>query len=457
MKLIGLDIGTTSLCGISCDAATGQIVQTITEQNGTFLPAAEPWEKQQDAAALVARLRRIAAALAADGDVAAVGLTGQMHGIVYLAADGQPVGPLTIWQDGRGDLPYRDGKSYAEWLSAATGYPLATGYGAVTHFYATVNGLIPPGAVTFCTIHDLCAMALTGRKTPLLDPSDAASIGLFSLARGQFDTAAIRAAGMDPAFFPDVSSGHAALGRTSHGVPVAVAIGDNQASVLGSVQDLAHSVLVNVGTGSQISCAVPQAAAQVTDGRLELRPLTDDLLLLTGSSLCGGRAYAILERALRDIAAAVTGQPVESAYPAMDRLMADYRPNGSPLTVDTAFCGTRSDPQRRGSITGIGIDNFTMAALCDGVMNGIVSELHGLYAGITPLLPQRPVHLIGSGNGIRHNAPLAARFSAAFGLPLSVPAHREEAAFGAALFAAVAAGAVPDLAAAQSLIRYLDR
>ena len=441
MKLIGLDIGTTSLCGISCDAATGQIVQTITEPNGTFLPAAEPWEKQQDAAALVARMHRIAAALAADGDVAAIGLTGQMHGIVYLDADGQPAGPLTIWQDGRGDLPYCDGKTYAEWLSAATGYPLATGY----------------GAVTFCTIHDLCAMALTGRKTPLLDPSDAASIGLFSLARGQFDTAAIRAAGMDPAFFPDVSSGHAALGRTPHGVPVAVAIGDNQASVLGSVQDLAHSVLVNVGTGSQISCAVPQAAAQAAAGQLELRPLTDDLLLLTGSSLCGGRAYAILERALRDIAATVTGQPVESAYPAMDRLMADYRPNGSPLTVDTAFCGTRSDPQRRGSITGIGIDNFTMAALCDGVMNGIVSELLGLYAGITPLLPQRPVRLIGSGNGIRHNAPLAARFSAAFGLPLSVPAHREEAAFGAALFAAVAAGAVPDLAAAQSLIRYLDR
>ena len=119
MKLIGLDIGTTSLCGISCDAATGQIVQTITEQNGTFLPAAEPWEKQQNAAALVARLHRIAAALAADGDAAAVGLTGQMHGIVYLSADGRPVGPLTIWQDGRGDLPYRDGKTYAELFAKA--------------------------------------------------------------------------------------------------------------------------------------------------------------------------------------------------------------------------------------------------------------------------------------------------------------------------------------------------
>ena len=93
-------------------------------------------------------------------------------------------------------------------------------------------------------------------------------------------------------------------------------------------------------------------------------------------------------------------------------------------------------------------------ALCDGVMNGIVSELHGLYAGITPLLPQRPVHLIGSGNGLRRNAPLAARFSAAFGLPLSIPVHREEAAFGAALFAAVAAGRAASLKEAQTLIRY---
>ena len=71
--------------------------------------------------------------------------------------------PLTIWQDGRGDQVYKDGKTYAACLSELTGYPVATGYGAVTHFYNTVNGLVPSDAVTFCTIHDLAVMALTER------------------------------------------------------------------------------------------------------------------------------------------------------------------------------------------------------------------------------------------------------------------------------------------------------
>ena len=43
--------------------------------------------------------------------------------------------PLKIWQDGRGDLPYKDSLTYAEYMSKKTGYPLATGYGAVTYFY----------------------------------------------------------------------------------------------------------------------------------------------------------------------------------------------------------------------------------------------------------------------------------------------------------------------------------
>ena len=43
------------------------------------------------------------------------------------------------------------------------------------------------------------------------------------------------------------------------GTPVCVACGDNQASFLGSVGDLAGSVLVNVGTGGQVSVHVGDA------------------------------------------------------------------------------------------------------------------------------------------------------------------------------------------------------
>jgi ribulose kinase len=49
---------------------------------------------------------------------------------------------------------------------------------------------------------------------------------------------------------------------------------------------------------------------------------------------------------------------------------------------------------------------------------------------------------------------LAHLVAEAFGLPLQVPAHREEAAYGAALLAAVGAGLFPDLAAAGRLLRY---
>ena len=87
-------------------------------------------------------------------------------------------------------------------------------------------------------------------------------------------------------------------------------------------------------------------------------------------------------------------------------------------------------------------------------MNGMVSELHDLYLEIRPFLPQPPTRLVGSGNGIRFNAPLAERFSALFGLSMSIPVHREEEAFGAALFAMTAAGLTRTIEDAQRRIHY---
>jgi sugar (pentulose or hexulose) kinase len=61
---------------------------------------------------------------------------------------------------------------------------------------------------------------------------------------------------------------------------------------------------------------------------------------------------------------------------------------------------------------------------------------------------------VGAGNGVRENPVLAGIIAEEFGLPLALPTHREEAAFGAALIAALGAGIVSDLAAAGRVIRY---
>jgi len=49
--------------------------------------------------------------------------------------------------------------------------------------------------------------------------------------------------------------------------------------------------------------------------------------------------------------------------------------------------------------------------------------------------------MTASGNAVRKNPVLRQILAETFGLPLQIPAHTEEAAFGAALFAARGAGA----------------
>ena len=452
MHIIGLDIGTTSVCGIRCDADTGEIVESITLPNKATLKGNHAWEKMQDAEVLIHTVKKIADKLIQTSkDICSIGITGQMHGIVYLSKEGKVVSPLFTWQDGRGDREYKDGKTYAGWLSEQTGYPLATGYGVVTHFYNSVNGLIPEDAKTFCTIHDLAAMTLANEAKPILHPSDAASLGLYDLQTNQFDVDAILKVGMDTSFFPEVQDGYHMVGKTSQGIPVSVAIGDNQASVLGSVRDMENSILVNVGTGSQISCIVKGVPENCY---MDCRPLTDGLYLLAGSSLCGGRAYAILEKFLRETAIQVTGMQVDSAYDAMGKVMSEYHKTENSLIVDTAFSGTRQDPERKGSISNIDIDNLTMANLCDGFMNGMVGELFGLYRQMMPFISKSPTKMVGSGNGIRLNDYLARRFVQKFGMSLSIPTHKEEAAFGAALFGMAMAKSFSNIKEAQKLIHY---
>jgi len=178
MSIIGLDIGTTTLSAVVMEEASCHPLDRRTIAHNAFLPGA-PYEKIQDASLILSlSLELIGSLRAQHGPVSAIGLTGQMHGIVYVNRNGRAVSPLYTWQDGRGNLLLPDGRRFADALSIETGYSLASGYGAVTHAHLMRNGLLPQEAERFTTIHGLLAMALTGRKTPLLHASDAASLGL---------------------------------------------------------------------------------------------------------------------------------------------------------------------------------------------------------------------------------------------------------------------------------------
>lgn len=452
MPAIGLDIGTTTICAIVLDEETGVILETITEQNNSFVKSENIWERIQDPSIIVKHVEKIICDVKKKySPVSCIGLTGQMHGIVYINEEGTAVSPLYTWQDGRGDFDYKEGLSYAEYLKNSTGYKMATGFGAVTHFYNTLKDIVPCSAKCFCTIQDYAALKLSKASKPLIHSSNAASIGFFNIDKNCFDRQAIRNSGLDDTFFPEVSQGKELLGITRDKIPVAVTIGDNQASFLGSVKSNRDCLSVNIGTSSQISVFTGHSGK---NSQVETRPFIGGRFLLVGSPLCGGRAYALLESFFRSVIKMATGEESARLYDLMDKFAYDYLALSNSLEICTKFCGTRDNPSMRGSISNIGVDNFTPQHLVVGVLQGIVQELYDLYEAMIPMLSSKPKMLICSGNGVRLNIPLQRIISKMFNMPIHIPLYKEEAAYGAALFALVGIGYFKSVEEAQSLIRY---
>lgn len=447
-KLLGLDIGTTTVSAVAISAFDGQVLSSCNKENDATLPnsAGRMMQNPHRILEIVTSLRKEMEEK--HGRFDAIGVTGQMHGILYLDREHNPVSPLYTWQDGGGDLSYQ-GESYASWLSNKTGYPLASGFGLVTDFVNRSLGEVPDDAAVFCTIGDYIVSALCG-CAPKMHSSNAASLGCYDLARQDFDPDALAILGISRDCLPTVTNSFKVVGYSEDGVPVTVAIGDNQASVIGSVCG-ENSALVNIGTGSQISVITGSSAK--TQG-IEIRPVDENLNILVGAPLCGGRSFALLKNFFNDCIRSF-GLQQEHLYAYMDK-MAELDPDNHQLIVDTRFCGTRSDPLLRGSITNIGLDNFTPPQLTRGFLYGMAHELYEFYSEMEPLLPHKTERLAGSGNAVRNSSVLRHYLTELFGMELCIPRHQEEAAFGAAIAASVGAGFYPNLGSAQTaLIHYL--
>ena len=182
MKSIGIDIGTTTISFAVTDNDTLAVIQKYTIASAGFIHTENPWERIQDTDVILSRIRPVLNdILDTYSDISAIGITSQMHGIVYTDRSGRAVSPLYTWQDGRGSLPEFGGRSICRILSDDTGIKTASGYGLVTHLFNVRKGLVPADASTFCTIGDYLGMVLTGRKSPLVHISQAAGMGLFEL------------------------------------------------------------------------------------------------------------------------------------------------------------------------------------------------------------------------------------------------------------------------------------
>jgi sugar (pentulose or hexulose) kinase len=419
------------------------------------------WDARRIVEIACACLREVARQLSGRrDDLAGIGVTGQQHGVVLVDKRRIPISPLIGWRDRRGEQLFPGSEQTflqkalalagAE-ASSRTGCKLASGYMGVTLFHMSKTGGVPADG-TACFLMDYFVALLTDRP-PVTDPTCAASSGLFNITKGDWDSDLLAALELPRRLFPKVRPSAALCGglcpalaeacALPSGLPVFVGIGDNQASFLGTcgclrVGDPSDAVLVNVGTGGQVAVYAERFSY---DPELETRPFPGGGFLLVSAGLSGGAAYAVLEGFFGQVGQSLFGvESGEPLYPLLNRLAAEVPAGADGLVCEPFFSGTRAQPECRASWTGVSTENFTPAHMVRALLEGMARTFRAGYECIVRRIGSRRSRLIGAGNGLRENPVLASLVAEAFAMPLSLPAHKEEAAFGAALLVGLRSG-----------------
>ena len=437
---LGIDVGTSKIAVAAVDRKNRRLIQAV-----SFLHQAElsgPAEQaEQDVPRIMLAIERTVLALpaAVRSAVSAIGVTGQMHGVVLWNTRSGDTSTLITWQDQR-----CNSGNFLEDLAGRTGNRgLKSGFGCASLAWLVQHA--PERIKAFdcaATIHDYLVCQLCELKGAITDPTDAASWGYYRLRDGIWDRESAKTAGIPEGLLPDIQPSASTAGTLCRrfasqwqlraGIPVSVAIGDNQASLLATLESPAQDVGLTLGTGGQLAVIVSDIApyAEHMPASAEIRPYVGGQHAAVAASLCGGAAYRWLPETIeawcRELGLTCPGR--EDLY---SRLVAlGVESTGGNLEVAPHFIGERHDSSLRGTIHGVDLHNFSLGNISRALALGTVSNLkHMLPASML----QSRSRIVGSGNAIRKSLLMQECIKQVFGLPLVLSSAEEEAAQGAAI------------------------
>lgn len=449
MNLIGLDIGTTSICGVLYSKDKNKTLR-VTSRNNEFI-SSKKGEYQQNPDLIYEKIKSILDELISFSSEKILGLSlsSQMHGILYVNKEGSSVSPFYTWQNQRG-LTKIGEVTLEEYLSNKLNYPVYSGYGITTHYSLFLENNIPIEANYFCTIGDYVCMRLANRKTPITDITLAHSMGICDIKSGQ-KASSLEVLGEECiSYIPTISEKIEILG-TYKSINVVQPIGDNQASFLGSVREKEKSLLLNYGTAGQISFFNKKYMNYLG---FETRPLgSNEGYIHAAFSLCGGNSYKILARFYEDVFHLFSPDIDTNAMKFMDQMELDF--SQEDIKCMPFFLGQRGKNNGNAYFSNITESNFTPQNMVASLIQGMVNELYDYYVELPLEIKNRISIIIGSGNGIRKNNHLIKAVENTYKKPLSLYNYSEESCLGAIIHAAKALGLYKDYdQAAYDIINY---
>jgi len=171
-------------------------------------------------------------------------VSGQMAGLAFVDDAGKAVAPLISWQDTR----YDDVEGVAAAIGASGVLDLGDGL-RVGSPVVTLAAHARPPASHVTSLIAYVAGRIAGVRATTVHVTDAAAWGLMDVRRGIWSDSACRAVGVEPASLPHSAT---EIEPVVPGSDVHVAIGDQQASLLGAGLKPGW-VSVNLATGCQVS------------------------------------------------------------------------------------------------------------------------------------------------------------------------------------------------------------
>jgi len=469
--LLGIDISTTGAKALLITERGEVVASAITEyQLATPRPL---WSEQSPEdwwAGACASVRAVLAQAGASGDeIAGVGLTGQMHGLVLLDRRGKPLRPAILWNDQRTadqclEISRRVGG--LEKLLELTGNAVIPGFTAPKilwvrqnepEVYRLVERVLLP--------KDYVRYRLTGEYAT--DVSDASGTSLLDVANRRWSSPVLNALDIPPAWMPFCHESPEVSGRVSEsgadatglrvGTPVVAGCGDQAAQAVGS--GVTESGIISVTSGtSGVVFAQSDSFVYHPHGRLHaFCHAVPGRWHLMGVMLAAGGSLRWLRDALgepeRSMAALLGCDPYDLLTSEAARA-----PVGSDGLVFLPYLtGERTpypDPDARGAFVGLTV-RHRKSHLVRSVLEGVSFGLRDALELIKELgVPIDQVRVSGGGA----KSPLWRQIQAdVFGTELVLVNVTEGAAYGAALLAGVGAGSFASVEqAVGSTVRVTD-
>ena len=194
-------------------------------------------------------------------EISGIGLTGQMHGPVFLDSEGHPLCPCMIWSDTRAKEESNRISQLVPEVTEITGNPVSSGFTAPKILWMRENN---PGLFDrvrkIVLPKDFIGYKLTGDI--FTDPSDASGSLLFDIREGEWNEQILSRLDINRDRLPSIENSTSIAGGLrpevasefglSEEVPVIVGAGDLATSLIGNGAVRRGSASVTVGTAGQV-------------------------------------------------------------------------------------------------------------------------------------------------------------------------------------------------------------